>query len=512
MIGRKRQSLAKPGIEVGDQIYFECKTGPRAGRVCSKGKHGCVIDCDGERHNVRWGSILGHKQRSAQRFTILDEGEDGVIVEDASGQRRYLSIPPNTGGDEDDFQMSKSFNLGGRVVMLLKAGKGSVPYAGRPGLRKEPITDKLGRRSSRWKSVGQDAPQEQRRAAQNGTSGNSMQRPAQQPHEAAGRFNAGDKVHFTAGDFSGTGEVIGTPGADGAYVKDSSGRVHQVRYDEISPQPGEKERGSSKPFFEENDIAHLPASKDYRHDAFSSWEEAIKVAPETREQFHSILKGIASTMGIEEVTGNPDEMSDEMIDSDKTYMFMGPIKKQDKSTNKVNTDYNGDWGQLKDLVRATIAAKGVEDVRKVLAGLREAGIEIPMRPKDNMTKATKDGYRDINMILLAPNGVPVELQIHVKEITRVKSQMHDYYNKNITLKRENGNKDISEWNEEDRAEFMKNRAIQNDVYGRAWSKVPGAGVTMIADDAEQQQQSLQKSLVSNMIMFLKERKNENRRE
>ena len=197
-------------------------------------------------------------------------------------------------------------------------------------------------------------------------------------------------------------------------------------------------------------------------------------------------------------------MTTDMLDSDKSFMFMGPIKKQDKSTKKVNSDYGGDWGGLKDLVRATVAVKSVDDVHSLLAGLKEAGVKMGQRPKDSMTAGTADGYRDINLIMTAPNGMPVELQVQVKAITKAKSEGHEHYNENIAIEQRNKGKDFAEWSTKDRQEFANNRNSQKNIYGRAWAQATGVPYEApVADTTKTQSHLLQKSHVSNMIMFIK---------
>jgi predicted ABC-type ATPase len=64
-------------------------------------------------------------------------------------------------------------------------------------------------------------------------------------------------VQFKAGNFAGSGEIVGEPGADGAHVKDASGRTHPVRWSEITghddkggaekPKVESEVRGEQKP-------------------------------------------------------------------------------------------------------------------------------------------------------------------------------------------------------------------------------------------------------------------------
>lgn len=78
----------------GDEIYFHKSGQPVSGKVLAAGKHGCTVEHEGKPHKVKWEHVAGHKKRAQQRYTVVEEGEDGIIVQDASGKRRLVSIPP----------------------------------------------------------------------------------------------------------------------------------------------------------------------------------------------------------------------------------------------------------------------------------------------------------------------------------------------------------------------------------------------------------------------------------
>ena len=53
-----------------------------------------VVEHDGKQHKLKWAHVAGHKKRAEQRYTVVEEGEDGIIVQDAAGKRRLVTIPP----------------------------------------------------------------------------------------------------------------------------------------------------------------------------------------------------------------------------------------------------------------------------------------------------------------------------------------------------------------------------------------------------------------------------------
>lgn len=90
----KPSAPRRPSVFPGDHIYFEHASGPMSGRVLAHGKHGCTVEADGKRHKVKWENVLGHKKRAPQHVTLIEHGEDGMVVEDASGHRRFIGVVP----------------------------------------------------------------------------------------------------------------------------------------------------------------------------------------------------------------------------------------------------------------------------------------------------------------------------------------------------------------------------------------------------------------------------------
>ena len=183
----KEKPVQNPGVDVGDEVYINHVKGPRAGKVVAHGEHGATVDVDGTRHKVGWKHILGAKKRAVQHYNVIDEGEDGMIVEDAAGMRRYITVAPEA---REDKMIVKALG-GNRLVLFAKAEKADGPL--------------------------KQAPEKEEPKVEFGA------------HNVA----AGDRLHFEAGDFKGSGEVVGDTGKTGAHVKDSSGRVHQIHWGEV---------------------------------------------------------------------------------------------------------------------------------------------------------------------------------------------------------------------------------------------------------------------------------------
>jgi hypothetical protein len=112
----------------GDEVYFRHGKEPKSGKVLSSGTHGCVVDHGGKQHKLKWEHVLGHKKRSNQQFKIEEHGEDGLIVRDKTGKRRFVAIPKDA--KDEQLELSKSLQAGDEL--LLKSNMKGV-IVGRPG-------------------------------------------------------------------------------------------------------------------------------------------------------------------------------------------------------------------------------------------------------------------------------------------------------------------------------------------------------------------------------------------
>jgi len=498
-------------VEVGDHLYVHHRGQPRTGLVKAHGKHGVTVEIDGGHHPVRWDKVLGHKTRALQKYAVVDQGEDGMLVEDKSGRRRFVAIPNES---KEDPMVAKSMGHTRPVMLFMKASAPGT-YAGAPGLQKKVITDKNGVQTTKWVSTDQGSP------------------PAQR----------GQHVGFANGEHKGHGEVTAS-GKDGVRVRDSAGGQHLVTHDKIThhwggegkpdasphqetqpnqvdapgtPKPApDGAEGIARALFDTSELDKLPTKVNQ---PVQSWDELKSKGEEGLKQYSDMLSKVAQNLGL--VTGkrpqsldhaqheekinaekegrNPADLSDtdymlpEHWDDDRGYLFMGPLKGEKRAKEKVAQDYDGDWSQLRDMVRATIAVPGVTQIPKVLAELKAAGIELAQKPKNNLVKPLPGGYRDINMIMRLPNGMLAEMQVHVKPMTLAKEKGHKPYETTRSIEgkyRENGvGSDTSKWDAKDRETHAAAMKEQESLYGDAWEK---------AKAGEKQQQNESSNLTKSM--------------
>jgi predicted ABC-type ATPase len=283
-----------PDVERHDEIYFRHASGPKTGKVLSRGAHGCVIEADGSRHKVRWENFLGHKVRVRPDVRVVDKGEDGFLVESRAGERRFVRDPMGE-VKADGPAMRKALRptvlFFAEPEVLAKAmGRG---IKNRPGLSLQDVTDKSGRHTKRWKRSGGDA---------GGADGDDGEAGAEHGY-GTHNLRPGDHVQFEAGDFSGEGEIVGAPGRDGAYVRDKSGRDHRVLWSEVRahrPQPGaagpkaeHEVRGSQDPI-EPDKFSAADYARSHDDDKVTPESVLSHFPPDTGEKIHAAQDRLAT--------------------------------------------------------------------------------------------------------------------------------------------------------------------------------------------------------------------------
>lgn len=276
----------KPDVEYGDHVYVNHGGQPCVACVVATGKHGITAQIGAERHPIKWDKVLAHKKRAAIRGEVIDQGEDGMIIRDQRGMKRFIGVPEEA---KEDPLMIKAFE--NRPVLLLVKGG---PLANRPGLTQRDITDRNGTTSKRWVLASPKQPKGRDPAA---------------PPEAGAKagygthnLGPGDKVQFAAGDFKGAGVIIGKPGVAGFHAKDSSGRDHRVRWSEVT---GHDKNGTEKPPVKHEalgDQGEVQADQfkaaDYakQHDDESVTPEAVlqHFPPDTKEKIAAVQQRLQS--------------------------------------------------------------------------------------------------------------------------------------------------------------------------------------------------------------------------
>lgn len=474
-----------PGIERGDHVYVRhAVRGPIAIKVLSHGRDGLVGECDqGRRHKVDWPDFLGTKARVLKRFSVVDQGADGAILEDERGARRYVEgeLPGGEvahtdaphdaaaapAGDDpllDKGPLAKAMSdQDNQTGIILMAGRMVVLKAikNAPGLALRDVTDKAGHRTKRWMKT---APDEKK------------QKPATMQH--------GQHVGFRHGDVAGTGHIVGS-GADGVTIRDATGREHQVRHEHLTgpaPEPTKRndkvdatvdpaagQRAADAPLFTPAEVDSLPQAAvqptKNKDELFAKSGQAL----DHLEEWLDRDKGICAKLGYKTMGESPDT-----VDWDSAgnggMLFLAPLKGAARAAEKVRNDYGGDWSKLIDTVRCSIAVDSVEDLHKALGALKASPtFKLARQPKDRFAKPLPVGYRDMLLNVTFPNGIVGEVQLHVKPMLKAKAEGHHYYEIERTISA----KPPDQLSDDDMAKLKDSVAKQTEIYQSAWAAASG---------------------------------------
>ncbi len=207
----------------------------------------------GERHKVLWSDVLGHKARQLQDYTVVDQGADGAILQDAKGKRRYMAgggigdeqpkpaTPAAPAKRKDDplldglERLAKSLQVigstlaGGESTIFVKADQ---PPTSRPGLTLKPVTDKRGVQTKRWVRTMPEERGTERAGAPGKAGADAAQEPSDPGAPTSQPHRHGDTVKWRSPEGEGEGKITAS-GQDGVTVKDDAGKEHQVRHEHL---------------------------------------------------------------------------------------------------------------------------------------------------------------------------------------------------------------------------------------------------------------------------------------
>lgn len=296
---------AKPPapLERGDTVYARHpKQGAVVVRVLASGKDGYMgEDGSGKRHKLLHETYLGHQSRVVPTLKVVDQGADGMLMEDQRGVRRFVKgeLPQpkpaepsdnRAAAGQPDDPLIGGMNLLKKALvpialtplpdglfLLMKAG---TPVAHRPGLTQRRITDKSGRTENRWVRTMKDEPKVRHKkpedpaiSAKPVKTGEMKDRPV---------HKHGDTVTFRHGDVEGHGKIVGS-GADGVTVQTEDGREHQVRHDALEPPPAypEKGKGEDDKTYLKKHADKLPSPRHVpeEHERFFNMGATTKTVP-----------------------------------------------------------------------------------------------------------------------------------------------------------------------------------------------------------------------------------------
>lgn len=215
------------------------------------------------------------------------------------------------------------------------------------------------------------------------------------------------------------------------------------------------------PLFDQADMA-LPKSVAQ---PVKTREELEAKVPEAQKQLEDWLdkgKGAAIQAGFKHAEGGP---VGKVLDEPGKLLFIAPPKSGKRAAEKVEADYGGDWSQLLDPVRCSLACDNFAEIKQALDVLKATGMKIARKPKDRFADPTPVGYRDVLLNVTLPNGVIGEVQLHLKSILKAKADGHKWYEIERTLRAKAETSDLSD---DEQQKLLASVEAQKQIYGEAW--------------------------------------------
>jgi hypothetical protein len=241
--------------------------------------------------------------------------------------------------------------------------------------------------------------------------------------------------------------------------------LHTVKKQEKGEaKPAEKKE--HEPWFPNTD--KLPETI---HQKVKEPKELFEQAAKAHEQQLDLLnrsKGLDKMIHAKVFRADKGEKPD--YDTPGPLIIIGPMKKQERSKEKVDADYKGDWSRLGDIVRGSVVLDSMDQLEDAVAALRKAGIKLAKPPKDRFAKPTEAGYRDMLVNVEYPNGHVGELQLHLKPIIKAKSAGHKFYEETRAIESKAKKEGREHLTPEEQSTFDAAMKKMKDLYDGAWKQ------------------------------------------
>lgn len=200
--------------------------------------------------------------------------------------------------------------------------------------------------------------------------------------------------------------------------------------------------------------------------------EAAKDAHQHQVGWLNQGKGLDKAIGADVYRCDKDNCSPD-YNKPGPMIIIGPMKKQDRAEQKIKAEYGGDWSQLTDAVRASVAVDSLDQIEDVMAKLRKSGLKLAKPPKDRFSKPTDAGYRDLMLNVEYPNGHIGELQLHLKPVLKAKEKGHKYYEQQRSVGAKLEEEGRQEMTEEEHKQVTEAIAAMQALYNKAWDEAIG---------------------------------------
>ena len=408
----------------------------------------------GEEVMFRHGGVRG-------RGAVVSSGRDGVTVRDAQGQTHQV---------RHDALEGRASEVGPHKPDYAPKGKGQDDKAYfKQHVDSWPDPDHLPEDHGRYFNDHPDAetvPLDKIQGTK--AEGDKGARNAPKAMAAAwhGAMGKRDPVSVEAQE-DGTYKVVDGNGTT-AGVKQHGWKSLPVRVTNRKTQAAEAQ---AKSLTSESD-ASLPKEAPQPAATQAELFDRAKPALDELKTWLDKGKGVSSAMGHRLMAKSPDDVTAEEWASDEGMLFIAPLKGEARSREKVEADYGGDWSQLRDVVRCSIAVPTMGDVKGVMDRLRASGMVLAMAPKNRFAKPVPVGYRDLLMNVRLPSGMICEVQLHAKPMLAAKNEGHHWYEVQRGIEAK-CSVEKREPTAEESQKLREAEAKQKDIYARAWRAVAG---------------------------------------
>lgn len=501
-------------VRRGDQLYYTGPAGVSIGQVVCWGKDGATLEDTGRRTPVRWEHVLGHKERASFSARVVDQGEDGMVVEDDRGERSFLAgaLPESESESEpqepnalyDQTLVERKPQKGwdvmlGKAMPVLFFLKGGAPLQNRPGLALQTTTDRAGHSVHRWKRTSE----EQKQGRPRGQPGD-VHEPAAPGHQVAFHHQGtGERV---------SGKVVAS-GEHGVTVHDNEGGEHHVKHGDYQPheeasqqakpqRSAQRQEGESLEDFKARNTSERgrrrivggTTGKAYNSPIQASDLEGVsgnaaqpientiealyKSAREALGQYQEWADQVAQSLSAGVVDINKGDKLD--LNKEGMTFIIGPVKGEKRVKEKAEEEAvetgakEADYQSIKDVVRGTVAVDSLDQIAEVWDALKQTGIKLARKPKDRYQgKGFACEYRDIMMNIEMPNGHIAELQINVKTMLAAKEEAHALYEEHRTIKAQASaaHGKYEQWPDAIKSRFEVLERQQITRYRKAWADI-----------------------------------------
>jgi hypothetical protein len=261
---------------------------------------------------------------------------------------------------------------------------------------------------------------------------------------------------------------------DGKYdVVDGNGTLAGVKKAGWKELPVTVQGGDTagKPAQGEMFSAADMAMSKIAHQPVKTRDELQAQIPEAQSQLEALLdkgKGLAIEAGYTHVQGSPEGAN---LEAPGKQLYIAPPKGMKRATEKVETEYGGDWSRLIDPVRCSLAVDTADEVADAVKMIMDSDLQLARRPNDRFANPTPVGYRDILLNVKMPNGIVGEIQIHLKEILKAKELGHKWYEIDRVLSEKQKKSELSN---DEKQKLLAAEQAQRQIYGAAWDAASGA--------------------------------------